>query len=199
MRIPFDDKTFRYWNTVTNQWEVEGGTYRVMVGASVADIRLQAELQKSGTTKILPYNMEKMPSYRSGFIQQVNDKEFAELLGHPVPYGKWSGELDINDAICQMYYAKSPLARLIYRRLIDMKKKSEEKGKPDLNILFIYNMPFRGIAKMTGGFVSMEMVRGMVLVVNGHFFKGLKKLIGGFFSNARKNKKYEKLLTREEM
>ena len=32
-----------------------------------------------------------------------------------------------------------------------MKKKSEAQGKPDLNILFIYNMPFRGIAKMTGG------------------------------------------------
>ena len=30
-----------------------------------------------------------------------------------------------------------------------MKKKSEAQGKPDLNILFIYNMPFRAIAKMT--------------------------------------------------
>ena len=39
-----------------------------------------------------------------------------------------------------------------------MKKKREAQGKPDLNILFIYNMPFRGIAKMTGGAVSMEIV-----------------------------------------
>ena len=34
--------------------------------------------------------------------------------------------------------------------IADKKKKSEEAGKPDLNILFIYNMPFRAIAKMTG-------------------------------------------------
>ena len=68
-----------------------------------------------------------------------------------------------------------------------MKKKSEEKGKPDLNILFIYNMPFRGIAKMTGGMVSME----MVAVVNGHFLKGMKKIIGGFFRNQKANKAYE--------
>ena len=47
-----------------------------------------------------------------------------------------------------------------------MKKKSEAQGKPDLNILFIYNMPFRGIAKMTGGAVSMEMVYGNVLKRN---------------------------------
>ncbi len=31
-----------------------------------------------------------------------------------------------------------------------LKNKSEGKGKPDLNILYIYNMPFRGLAKMTG-------------------------------------------------
>lgn len=72
-----------------------------------------------------------------------------------------------------------------------MKEKSEAKGKPDLNILFIYNMPFRGIAKMTGGAVSMEMVRGMVLVVNGHFLKGMGKIISGFFANSKANKEYE--------
>ncbi len=38
IRIPFDDKTFRYWNIKTGQWETETGTYQIMVGASVADI-----------------------------------------------------------------------------------------------------------------------------------------------------------------
>ena len=52
-------------------------------------------------------------------------------------------------------------------------------------------MPFRGIAKMTGGMVSMEMVEGMVTVVNGHFLKGMKKIIGGFFRNQKANKAYE--------
>lgn len=74
-----------------------------------------------------------------------------------------------------------------------MKKKSEAQGKPDLNILFIYNMPFRGIAKMTGGAVSMEMVYGIVDAVNGHFMRGVK-VVGGYFRNRRNNKKYEKLL-----
>ena len=93
-----------------------------------------------------------------------------------------------------MYYAKSGLARFVYRCLTYLKKKSEEKGKPDLNILFIYNMPFRGIAKMTGGAVSREMVDGMVTAVNGHLFRGLKKIIGGFFANAKANKVYEEKL-----
>lgn len=195
VRIPFDDKTFRYWNVRTDRWEVEGGVYTIMVGASSMDIRLTEQAQAEGTTEEYPYYTNRMPSYYSGLIQQVEDKEFQELLGMPIPSGKWSGDLTVNDAICQMYYAKSAIARFAYRKLTQMKKKSEDAGKPDLNILFIYNMPFRAIAKMTGGMVSMEMVDGIVTMVNGHFFRGLGRTIGGFFRNRSQNKKYIKKLT----
>ena len=195
VHIPFDDKTFRYWNVSTNRWEVEGGNYRILVGACVSDIRLNGSVEVTGTTTKLPYDAQQMPSYYNGMIQQVNDSEFSALLGFPIPQGKWSGLLTENDASCQMYYARSGLARFIYRILTSMKKKSEAKGKPDLNILFIYNMPFRGIAKMTNGAVSMEMVHGMVEVVNGHFLRGMKKIIGGFFANSRANKAYERTLS----
>ena len=195
VRIPFDDKTFRYWNVRTNRWEVEMGTYQIMVGASVSDIRLVKELEMDGTTSEYPYNPAELPYYYTGIIQQISDSEFETLLGHPIPDGKWSGELGINDAVCQMYYAKSGLARLIYKILTDRKLKNEAAGKPDLNLLFQYNIPFRAIAKMTGGMVSMDMVNGVVEVVNGHFFRGMGKVIGGFFANLRANKAYEKRLS----
>ena len=86
----------------------------------------------------------------------------------------------MNDAICQMYYAKNPIARLAGRVLTNMKNKSIANGKPDLNILFIYNMPFRGIAKMMNGMVSMEMAEGILVMVNGHFFKGLGQVWRGW-------------------
>lgn len=193
--LPFDDKTFRYWNVKTDSWEIEMGTYKIMVGASVADIRLEGEITVEGTSSKYPYNPAELPYYYTGIVQQITDQEYETLLGGPIPSGKWSGNLGINDAVCQMYYAKSGLARFIYKILTHIKKKSEAKGKPDLNILFIYNMPFRAIAKMTGGAVSMEMVHGMVTVVNGQFFKGMKKIIGGFFANAKANKAYEAKLS----
>ena len=193
--ISFDDKTFRYWNTKTNRWEIEEGSYEIFIGSSVQNMHLQGTIKRQGTTNEFPYDREIMPSYYSGLIQKVEDKEFEALLGSSLPNGKWTGQLGVNDAICQMYYAKSGLARFLYRILTRLKKKSEEKGKPNLNILFIYNMPFRGIAKMTGGMVSMEMVYGMVDVVNGHFCKGMKKIIGGFWKNKKENKKYEKKLS----
>ncbi len=193
--IPFDDKTFRYWNSATGRFEVEGGVYTIYIGANVADLRLSQTVVREGTTKILPYDPEKLGSYYSGKIQNVPDKEFEALLGYPIPAGTWSGELGLNDALCQMGYAKSPLARLVWRILTCLINRNEAKGKLNLNLIFIYNMPFRGIAKVTGGAVSMEMMKGVVLVVNGHFFRGMKKFIGGIFANTKANKDYEKKLS----
>ena len=194
VHISFDDKTFRYWNVKTNAWEIETGCYQIMVGSSSADIHLFGELEIQGTTNVLPYEKNIIPAYESAMIGQVDNLQFETILGKKIPDGSWSGELGLNDAICQMYYAKSRIARFIYRRLDSFRKQSEDKGKPDLNILFIYNMPFRGIAKMTNGMVSMEMAEGIVEVVNGHFFKGLGKVIAGFFKNRSSNRKYEKML-----
>ena len=103
-----------------------------------------------------------------------------------------------NDAICQLYYAKSGAARLAYRILKRMNEKTEKRGKPDLNILFLYNMPFRAMARMTGGMVSDEMVADTLRMVNGRFWGGLGRLIADFFQNQYKNKKFMKQLEEAE-
>lgn len=189
--VPLDDKAFRYFNVKTNRWEVEGGEYEILVGASSADIRLRAAVSVEGTKAENPYDKAKLADYYSGNVLNVSDEAYEALLGHPIPDGKWrtDGLLDVNDAICQMYYAKSAPARLVWKIMTNMKNKSEAKGKPDLNILFIYNMPFRGIGKMAGGMCSQEMVGGIMQIVNGHFFKGLGKVIGGFFRQRKVMKK----------
>ena len=196
--IPFDSRTFRYWNVKTNGWAVEGGSYLINVGSSVEDTPLSASLTLTGDSAPVPYADEKIAPYLTGKIENVPDEAFAELLGHPVPDGRWGSVLTANDAICQLGNAKSGLARFVYGILEKKKKKADEAGKPDLNILFIYNMPFRAIAKMTGGAVDSKMVDGIVKVVNGHFFGGVGSIIGGFFKNKSANKKYEKLLSGKE-
>ena len=75
-----------------------------------------------------------------------------------------------------------------------MKNKAEAKGKPDLNILFIYNMPFRAIGKMAGGMVSEKMVDDIVFLVNGHFWRGLGRAIADFFRNLSSKRAYMKQL-----
>ena len=186
--VALDDKAFRYFNVKTDRWETETADYEISVAANVSDVKLTATVHVEGQNAPVPY--ESLPSYESGRIEKVSDGEFEKLLGHPIPDGHWSGELTKNDAICQLYYAKSAPARLVYRILTGLKNRAEATGKPNLNILFIYNMPFRGIGKMTGGMVSEKMVDDIVFLVNGHFWRGLGRIIADFFRNLRSNKAF---------
>lgn len=186
--VSLDDKAFRYFNVKTNRWEVEGGIYTISVASDAAHVRLSANIRVEGTNAPAPYGA--LPGYESGRITRISEVEYRDLLGHPIPDGHWGGELTRNDAICQLYYAKTGAARLVYKILTHMKEKSEAKGIPDLNILFVYNMPFRALAKMSGGLMSDRMVDDVVLLVNGHFWRGLGRLIGDFFRNRRANKAF---------
>lgn len=182
--IDLDDKAFRYWNTHTNRFERDGGVYEIQIGASVEDIRLKVRAQIKGSNAPASEDSEKLPSYRTGDIKNISDQEFEALLGHPIPDGKWSGTIQANDAIAQLYYAKSLKARLVWKIMTGRLNKSIEKGQPDLNTTFIYNMPIRAIGKMAGGMCSQRMCEGILDIVNGHaigFFKGLGKIIGGYF------------------
>ncbi len=50
---------------------------------------------------------------------------------------------------------------------------------------------------MTGGAVSMEMVNGIVDMVNGKWGSGFRKVVKGYFHNKRENRKYEKNFWKE--
>ena len=193
VKIPFDEYTFRYWNVHTNSWEIEKGTYQIMIGTSSRDICLKGEIQVAGSGADCPYNPGKLPSYYSGKIQDVSQEEFQELYGRELSDGSWKGEIGMNDALCQMYYAKSRIARLICRIYEKKIQKAENEGRlPDLNLLFQYNMPFRAIAKMTGGAVSMGMVRGLIKMVNGHLMKGMLQILRESIKKGKIRREFEK-------
>ena len=192
VEIPLDDKAFRYFNVKTNRWEVEAGEYTLNVAASAAEVKLEGKLTLAGTKAPAPYG--DLPHYCSAQVNQVTDGEFEAILGRPIPDGSWNGLLTENDAICQLSYAKGAVGRFAYKILKHLKDKSEKKGKPDLNILFIYNMPFRAMAKMAGGMVDEKMVADILRMVNGHFWQGLGKVIADFFRNQSANKKFIKQL-----
>ena len=45
VEIPFDSRAFRYYNTDTGSWEIEGGRYQVYVGASARHMKLFKEIE----------------------------------------------------------------------------------------------------------------------------------------------------------
>ncbi len=190
--LPLDDKAFRYWNTRTDGWEIEGGRYEVRVGASSADIRLTADVDIRGTNAPDPYAGKALPHYKSGSVQNVPDAEWEALLGHPIPRDKV--KIDRNMTLGELNHSRSPLGWLIWAVLTALLNASFKKGKPDLNVLFQYNMPLRALAKMTSGAISMGMVDGIVLEAKGFWVIGLLKVIVEAVKNIILNAQLERRL-----
>lgn len=188
IEIPFDERTFRYFNVSTGRWEIEGGSYFIQVGASAQDICLTASLELTGTGAPCPYDRDALPSYYSGRVQTVSDQEFETLLGRSISPSNWdsSAALDLNDSISQLVFAKNPPIRLLGKWLAHLERESLQKGVPNLTVLFIRSMTFRTLAKMSNGMVTMAMSRSILDMANGHFFRGLGKTATCFFAGRKR-------------
>ena len=187
--IPLDDKAFRYWNVATDRWEVEGGSYQLLVGASVQDIRLTAEIALPGTGAPDPYAGKTLPDYRTGNIQNIPDAEFEALLGRPLP--EETTAIDRTMTLGELHHSRSPLCWLISGVLTLLLRSGEKRGKPNLNILFQYNMPLRGLAQMTGGIIGEETVDGLVMEAKGFWVIGILRALVGLLQNYVANSRYQ--------
>jgi beta-glucosidase len=198
--ITLDDKAFRYFNAAAGKFEIEGGEYTVYAAASSQDIRLEGNITVKGTDAAVPYNAALLPSYYTGYVKNITNKEFECLLGRPLPPSKWDrkSKLELNDTYVQLSYARGLTGRFVYRLLTRMKVKAENKGKPNLNIMFIYNSPFRGLAKNMAGAVNMEMSEAVLFMFNGHFFRGMGRFIRAFFRFKKAKKDTAKILNNTE-
>ena len=190
--ITLDDKAFRFWNVKANRWEIEGGEYELLVGASVEDIRLCEKITVHGTATVHPYEDVDLDCYYKGDVLSVSDADFEKLLGHPLPNGKT--KIDRNLTLGELNHARSPLGWLVWLVLTILLDVSYKRGKPDLNILFQYNMPLRALAKMTNGAISMGMVDGIVMELQGFWILGLVRVIYEAIKNVVLNAQMEKRL-----
>ena len=190
--IMLDDKAFRFWNVKANRWEIEGGEYELLVGASVEDIRLCEKISVHGTATVHPYEDRGLDCYYKGDVLHVSDADFEKLLGHPIPDGKT--KIDRNLTLGELNHTRSPLGWLVWLVLTILLDVSYKRGKPDLNILFQYNMPLRALAKMTNGAISMGMVDGIVMELQGFWILGLVRVIYEAIKNVVLNAQMEKRL-----
>lgn len=197
VRIEFDRYTFRHFDTESNAWHVESGEWTLMVGANVEDILLTATHEVKGDVDPKPADPA-LGSYLTGKVKEVTDGEMTALFGHwvvapgkPVTFGA-------NDPISSWVDSKGFVARTVAKVLTNREKSVREKtGQPDLNTLFILNMPPRAMSKMTQGMIDSAMVQAIVKIANRHTFRGIGSFIAGFFRNQSANKRTEKELNNE--
>ncbi|MBO6261334.1 MAG: glycoside hydrolase family 3 C-terminal domain-containing protein [Bacilli bacterium] len=197
VEIPFDDKTFRYFNTKTNKWEIEKGIYDIYVGAAVNDIRLSGYFEQEGTGAEAPYNIDELPNYASGRLRNVPDEEFAKLLGHEIPngalpfYKKNRMVIDYNTTFSELRYSKRWIGRLVGKAIPWFTRVLRKMGNRVLAntlVMGVVHQPMRGMSRFSGGGLRMSQLDGLIMIFNGHFWKGLHH----FNKEGRKYKKIAK-------
>lgn len=192
--IPFDDKSFRVFDSVANRFLEESGRYRILIGASAADIRLNGELVRAGEKLYRPDEKKRLPHYFSGTAQQIGRAEFERLLGRKLERHPIAGELLRGDAVHELRRSRGLLARLLYRQLRRALNRSAARREPDLNLIFAYHMPFRAFSKFGSGKISPGMTEGLLMMLNGHLFGGFRKFVIESIKNRRENRRNEKAL-----
>ncbi|WP_311146345.1 beta-glucosidase [Stomatobaculum longum] len=192
--IPFDDKSFRVFDSVANRFLEESGRYRILIGASAADIRLNGELVRAGEKLYRPDEKKRLPHYFSGAAQQIGRAEFERLLGRKLERHPIAGELLRGDAVHELRRSRGLLARLLYRQLRRALNRSAARREPDLNLIFAYHMPFRAFSKFGSGKISPGMTEGLLMMLNGHLFGGFRKFVIESIKNRRENRRNEKAL-----
>ena len=197
VRIEFDRYTFRHFDVAADKWAVESGIWTLAVGDNAASLPLSTPFAVAGDVDAAPADPA-LGHYLTGDVKHVTDAEMATLFGHEVVALGKPTVLGVNDPISSWVDSRGFTARTVARTLISREAKVRQKtGAPDLNTLFILNMPPRAMSKMTQGMVDSAMVDAIVKIANGHTFRGLGGVIAGFFRNQSANKHTEKELNHD--
>jgi beta-glucosidase len=181
--IELDKRAFAYYNTDLKDWTVESGDFEILVGASSRDIRLKARLKVSSTLKnVYLSGRDRSPAYH--YLPKgasVTQHAFESLLGRPVPanLGSQKGSYTINTPIGDM--SDSFIGRLLHDYMGRQIKKiiagQEETPTALLMEVMIDEAPLRTLLMAGDGTLTRPMLDAMLVMINGHFFKGAVALV----------------------
>ncbi|MEE1617753.1 glycoside hydrolase family 3 C-terminal domain-containing protein [Brachybacterium sp. J153] len=101
--VEMPEAELQYWDVRAGQWAVEGGTYRVEIGASSRDLRLEAEAELAGTEPRIeasfsttPLELAAIPGGAealhdlAGHLPFFQDPEMAKMF-EQIPVGRLTG------------------------------------------------------------------------------------------------------------
>ena len=188
--IPLEDYAFRYYNVITGKWELETAHYQVILGESSADEKLKVTLRLLGSDA--PNPCKPLPHYESGQIKEVSKEEFYSLLGHPVQKKPRSEAMTAEDTLSRLCDAKTPAARWLGEFL---RHKVENPGKkPDMTYAAIYNLPVCRLSQMSRGHFTRAMVEDFLFWADGHFFRGIKRMVQHYIQGRKEALDWEESL-----
>lgn len=170
IKIELGRRAFAFWNVNTNDWCVESGKFKIYVGASSADIRLETELTVNAAQTEIPDYSETAPIYYTGKVQTVPDEQFTAVLGREIPSPDRDANrvFDITDNFESCRYTKNG------NRMYGMLNKLLPAGMANGIAL---QTPFKDFISMSGGVFNEDMADGLLLILSDKK-GGIRKIIG---------------------
>ncbi len=181
--VELSKRAFAYYNVNIMDWHVESGDFKIAVGASSRDIRLEATVNVASTVKAdVPDYKETAPCYYMADVQNIPDSAFEAVLGREIP----SPTLDItapitlSNSLGDARYTKwgSRIIALIDKAL-DTIMNPDDTMTGMLKAMAL-EIPMRNFITMSAGVFSEEMAEGLLMILNSKgAAKGLGKILKG--------------------
>ncbi|MGP6170580.1 glycoside hydrolase family 3 C-terminal domain-containing protein [Microbacterium sp. A204] len=186
VHIEYADHAFDIYDPVSGAWRTIGGEYTVLAAASSRDIRLRASIRVEGQGDLdLASGLE---HYRSGHVDRVTDDEFQTLLGRELPPATWQSNRPLTrDDIVAQTKGRGGFASVLYSVIDRSSDVLMLLGRPHAanNTRFALDLPFRSIARMSGGAVNDAMLDALLVMVNGRFWRGARQLFAAWRAHRR--------------
>ena len=175
---------FRYYNTEAEAFCIEGGEYTIEIGKSSRDIVLSGTVTVCGDGKeelLLPIYSGLSDYALPSIPFRASKEQFEKLLGHAVPSGALDKKGEFTTASCLEDLKNTLLGKLLHHLILNRSSSALEdnadEGMKRMAASMVLSMPLRAFS-MAGSF-TLEQVEGLVTILNGHFFKGIKQMRAG--------------------
>ena len=179
--IKLDTKSFAYYNTKINDWYAPSGEYFIQVGAGSASINLTDTLKLSSPDMPEPDYRKNLPTFYNlpSDTLIIPDQEFAYLYGKEILAGNEKAKPPY-DASNKITDIKHTLVGKLLIKVIKRIVKKGSSGSKDSDAMIyamLLEMPFHFMVAASGEGITERNVNGILDMANGHFFKGIWKLI----------------------
>jgi len=182
--IELTKRAFTYYDRDLKDWRIESGVFEILVGASSQDILLSANVEVTSTQQATSSiaDRDKLTVYKN-FPKgtSIKQKDFEALIGQSTPSNEVSqkGMYTISTPICDM--TDSFIGRLLYsymgKQMAKMIEGQEDTPTAVLMEAMAKEAPLRTMLMVGDGSITREMLDGLIIMINGHFFKGAAALI----------------------
>ncbi len=186
LTVDLCEHAFEYWDTDAHRWLIETGEYLLLAGTSCEDTPLSMPIAVKGAAA-KPRKRTLEPYYNAD-VKHIDDAVFTALLGREIPCRVRDPRLPVgvNDVVGDgksfggFAHFLSATVGFAGRVLLFFGKRSEASY-----VSVALQMPYRSMWRCTNSAFSHEMLNGVTLMCNRHFFKGLSAVLKG-----NKQKKY---------